>query len=285
MLKLDPSARASLPEIVGHNWMRQDLYNKRPSQAILFQPTAVLFPATVPLNESQPTLLVTDAMSLSSAEASESISEGYKSLLPCVAAVERTAECTNNPTPDEPLRPPDSREGRERANHVADSVARSLKCDASDNLSVYFSSDGEPLVNANDVNVACSSSSKSHRSDLQCVQGNTSGGSLKMSWPLLELSPLLQRQSESEQDISPLASARRTTRGSPSQSPLISPRNLLTPDRSSSTGVIVRSNEDVPSDTAYLDLDPSPLTESLRAKSRRGNFSKCRSSSGFLVIG
>jgi hypothetical protein len=282
MLKLDPSARASIPEIVGHNWMRQDLYNKRPSQAILLPPTAVVAPIVSTSSEQLPTLHATVSVSLSRVEAPESISEGGKTH-PFTAAVERTVENTNNPTPDEPLRPPDSREGRERASHVADSVARSLKCDASDNLSVYFSSDGEPLVNTADVNMACSSSSKSHRTDLPCVLGNNSGSSLKMSWPLLELTPQLQGQSESELNVSPLASARRTTRGSPSQSPLSSPRNLITPDRSSSAGLRVRSNEDAPSDTAYLDPDASPLTGSLRSKSRRGNFSKCRSSSGFLV--
>lgn len=286
MLKLDPSARASIPEIVGHNWMRQDLYNKRPSQAILLPLTAVTAPVTATSSEHLPTLHATDTVSLPKAE-SESIFEGGKTQ-PCIAHTDRTADCTNNPTPDESLRPPDSREGRERANHVVDSAARCLKCDASDNLSVYFSSDGEPLVNSTEINVACSSSSKSHRTDLPFVQGNNSGGSLKMPWPLLELSPLRQRQSEieseSEQNISPLASARRTERGSPSQSPLPSPRNLITPDRSSSTGRRVRSDEDVPSDIVYLDPDPSSLTGPLRSKSRRGNFSKCRSTSGFMVI-
>jgi hypothetical protein len=283
MLKLDPSARASIPEIVGHNWMRQDLYNKRPSQAILLPPTAMTAPIIATSSEQLPTLHATDSASLSRIEALETISEGGKTQ-PCAAVIERTAENTNNPTPDEPLRPPDSREGRERASHVADSVARSLKCDASDNLSVYFSSDGEPLANTADINMACSSSSKSHRTDLPCVEGNNSGGSMKMSWPLLELSPLLQGQSESEPNVSPLASARRTARGSPSQSPLPSPRDLITPDRSSSAGLRVRSNEDAPSDTAYLDPELSPLSGPLRSKSRRGNFSKCRSSSGFLVL-
>lgn len=285
MLKLDPNSRASIPEIVGHNWMRQDLHNKRLSQSSLTLPSrTATSTATVTCNETLPLFLAQNASSLLGVERPDPITEGGKSNQ-CVAATERTAECTNNPTPDEPLRPPDSRESRERANHVVDSVARSLKCDASDNLSAYFSSDGEPLLNMTDFNMTCSSSSKSHRNDLPSVQCNSSGSGMKASWPLLELSPLMLGELVSEPDVSPLASARRTHRGSPSQSSIPSPRNLITPDRSSSTGRRVRSNEELPSDTSYLDPDPTSQSGPLfRAKSRRGNLSKCRSSSGFLVI-